>query len=119
LVAGRADRIEKSFGLQIRIDLRCRERGVGTEIAAARPLPVSGDHRPQQVMPALDRVDLAGRQGASLQVAELVEDEQRMMAATAEVAAPSSPSRSAIARITGIVRQPFGVVDILVAGQRA
>jgi hypothetical protein len=36
--------------------------------------------RLQHIFPAIGAVDIAGAQGASFQIAELVEDEQRMIA---------------------------------------
>ena len=66
------------------VGLRCRERRVGTEVAPPGPIPVSRDHGLQQLAPALGRVDMAGTQAAPLQVAELVQNEQGVIAAAAE-----------------------------------
>ena len=62
------------------------EGGIASEVAAQVPFPVTLNDRFQNVAPAVGAVDIAGTQGAPFQIAELVEQEQRMVAGAAEVA---------------------------------
>ena len=55
---------------------------------AEAPLTVAGDHRLQHRAPAFGAMSIARPQDAALQVAELVEDEQRVVTGTAEVPVP-------------------------------
>ena len=51
-------------------------KGPGANVLAA----ITRHDRLQHIFPAIGAVDIAGAQGASFQIAELVEDEQRMIA---------------------------------------
>ncbi len=56
--------------------------------------PVSLDHRLQHLAPAIGAVNVAGTQGAPLQIAELVEQEKgtgNMTGAASKTATPSLP----------------------------
>ena len=66
-------------------------------------LTVAGDHRLQHRAPAFSAMNVAGPQDAALQVAELVEDEERMVAGAAEVPVPGRALLLAIGRALGTV----------------
>ena len=83
-VAFDADGVVPARGLQQIEQRRDGEGGVGPEPPArdrrAGLSRVARQHRAQHVLPAVCTVDVAGPEGASLQVAELVEHEQRVQA---------------------------------------
>src|ERR1700694_4208161 len=78
-------RIAIALGFEELIDLRIGEGRVAAEIAPLHRASVTGDHRLQNVPPAGGAVDVSRTQRAPLQIAELVEHEQRVIARTAEV----------------------------------
>ena len=86
LNARQADRVQKTLVLKILLDFRQGEGRIGTEVAPALAISKSADHRLEYLAPAVGRMDIAGTQGAPLDVAELVEDEQGVVAAAAEAA---------------------------------
>ena len=61
------------------------EGGIPSEVAPQLPIPIPGDNRLQHVAPAVGAMHVAGPQGAPLQVAELIENEKRVIAGAAEV----------------------------------
>src|ERR1700693_3486433 len=81
-----SDRIAVALGFEELVDLRIGEGRVAAEIAPLHRALVTGDHRLQNVPPARGAVDVPRTQRAPLQIAELVEHKQRMIARTAEVA---------------------------------
>src|SRR4051812_11535897 len=85
-IGGQADHVPVVLRLQKLVNLRRSERRIGSEVAPLYGGPVAGDHRLQNVPPTLGGVDVAGPQGAALQVPELVEHEQRVIAGAGEVA---------------------------------
>jgi hypothetical protein len=103
LVRRQADRVPNAFGLQHIVDLGLRERRVGTEVEVDAPLAVAGDHRLQDQAPVLCAVGVAGPQEATLQVAELVEQEQRMVTGAAEMTVPDRAFLLAMGRALGTV----------------
>ena len=86
LIGGQPDRVFVPLGFKERVDLRVCEGGIGAEVAADVALPVAGNAGCQNVPPAIGGMDVAGTEGTALQIAELVEDEQRVIASTAEMA---------------------------------
>ncbi len=80
------DRILVAFGLQELVDLGVGKGGIGAEVAAEVALPVAGHDRFEHVLPAVRRMDVARAQCRTLQIAELVEHEQRVVAGAGEVA---------------------------------
>ncbi len=86
LVRWQTDRVEEPFGFDVIVDARCGERGIASEIAAQVAFPVTLDDGFQKVTPTVSAMDVAGAQGTSLQIAELVEQEKRMVAGAAKVA---------------------------------
>ena len=87
-IGRQADGVADPLGLQQLVQLGLGERRVAAEVEIEAALTVAGDHRLQHRPPAFRAVDVAGPQDTALQVAELVEDEQRMVTGTAEVAVP-------------------------------
>src|SRR5918993_5141948 len=85
-VGGQADGIPIAFRFQELVDLGRGESRIGSEVAPLPRGPVPRNYRLQHLAPALGGVDVAGPQGAALQVTELVEHEQRVIAGAAEVA---------------------------------
>jgi len=73
------------------------------KIEALHAAPVARDHRLQHRAPAIGAVDVAGPQDAPLQIAELVEHEQRVVARAAEMSVVGAafllPVGRALARI--------------------
>jgi hypothetical protein len=77
---------------------------IAAEIAPLHLVPVAGDHRVQHFSPAVGAVDVAGPQGAPLQITELVEHTQQVVAGAAEVALISAAFLVALGR--GLARIP-------------
>ena len=92
-----------SSRLQQLVDLGLGERRIGAEVQIDAPLAVAGDHRLQHQAPVLGTVDVAGPQETALQIAELVEHEQRVVAGAAEVAVPGRALLLAVGRALGAV----------------
>jgi hypothetical protein len=70
---------------------------------------VAGDHRLEHRTPALGTMRTAGPQHAALEVAELVEDEQWMIAAAAEMVVPSRALLLPMGRALRMSRPPFRI----------
>ena len=75
-VGRQPDRILVAFGLQELVDLGVGKGGIGAEVAAEAAL-LAGHDRFEYAPPAVCRMDVARTQRTPLQVAELVEHEQR------------------------------------------
>ena len=58
---------------------------VAPEIQTLHDTPVTDDHRLQHRAPTVGTVHVAGAQGAPFQIAELVENEQRVIAGATEM----------------------------------
>ncbi len=70
-----ADGIEEALGFQKLIDVRRSECRVATKIKPDLPCPVTLDDGFQNLTPTVGAVDIAGAQGASFQITELVKQE--------------------------------------------
>jgi hypothetical protein len=68
------------FAFEILVDFGIGEAGVGPEIEARELAAIAGYDRLQDAFPSIGAVDVARPQGAALQIAELVEHEQRVIA---------------------------------------
>ena len=79
------DRVLVTLGFQELIEVRRGEGRIASEVAPHLPIPITGNHGFQNVVPAMGAMDVAGAQGAPLQIAKLVEHKQRMIAGTPEV----------------------------------
>src|SRR4051794_17561475 len=86
LVGRKPDRVAGTLGFKKLVDLGIGESGVASKIQMLHNAPVTRNHRLQQRAPAVSTVDVARPQCASLNVAELVEYKQRMIAGAGEVA---------------------------------
>src|SRR6266478_5411816 len=92
------DRIAVALGFEELVDLRIGKGRVAAEIAPLHGATVAGDHRLQHVPPAGRAVDVPGPQSAPLQIAELVEYKERMVAGTAEMAVVATAFLCAVGR---------------------
>ncbi len=102
-VRGEPDGVEHAFGFEIIVYLRRGEGRVSPEIETDRACLVAIHDGNQHVAPSVGAVDVAGAQGAALQVAELVEHEQRVIAGAAEVAVVGRAFLLAMGRADGAV----------------
>jgi hypothetical protein len=102
-VGRQPDGVADPLGLEQLVELGLGERRVAAEVEGEAPAAVAGDHRHQHRAPRVGAVDVAGAQHAALEVAELVEDEQRVVARAAEVAVPGRafllPERGALGAV--------------------
>src|SRR3954468_2231600 len=80
LVGRKPDRVACTLGFEELVDLRISEGCIASKIQMLHNAPVTRNHRLQQRAPAVSTVDVARPQCASLDVAELVEHKQRMIA---------------------------------------
>ena len=87
-IVGQTDREQETLGLKELGNLRSGEGCVGAEVPSQLPSPIPNHDRLQNRSPAIGTVDVAGPQGATLQIAELVEHEQRMVTGAAKMAVP-------------------------------
>src|SRR5687768_2333129 len=75
-----------ALGFQQLVELGLGERRVAAEIENKAPAAIAGDHRHQDGAPLVGAMHVAAPEHAALEIAELVEQEQRMVAGAAEVA---------------------------------
>jgi hypothetical protein len=95
LVLGKTDRVEKPLGLQKLVEVRQGESGIPSEVPAHVPFPVALNDRFQNIAPAICTVHVTGAQGTPFQIAELVEQEEGVVAGAAEVAVVGRVARGA------------------------
>ena len=98
LVGGQPDRIFDPLSLQVLVDTRHGEGGIGPEIDAPDPAAIPHDDRLEHTLPAIGAVHVAGTQSAAFQIAELVEHEQRMIAGALVMAVPDAQLLLAMGR---------------------
>ncbi len=77
------------------------------EVAPGRP----GDHRVEDVAPAIGTVDVAVVQGAAVQQAEPVEQEVRVRAGAVEMPVPCGPFLIAMGGADGAVHVPHDMLE--------
>ena len=75
------------------------EAGVGPEIEAREFAAIARHDRLQDAFPSIGAVDVARPQGAALQIAELVEHEQRVIAGAFVMPVPDAHLLFAVSRI--------------------
>ena len=90
LVGRQPDRVFDVLSLQVLVDARHGEGGIGTEIDAQDLALIAYDDRLEHVLPAVGAVHVAGAQDAALQIAELIEHEQWMIAGALVMAVPDA-----------------------------
>src|SRR3954467_11789716 len=98
LVGRQADCVAGTLGFEELVNLGIREGCVTSKIQMLHNAPVTRNHRLQQRAPAVSAVDVARPQCASLDVAELVEHKQRMIAGAGEVAVIGTAFLAAVGR---------------------
>ena len=91
VVGWQPDRILEACGLQEPVDLRVREGGVGAEVAAHLPRPLTRDHGFEHILPTFCRMDIARTQYAAFEIAELVEYKQVVIAGEAAATVVGRP----------------------------
>src|SRR5262249_42214752 len=79
-VGWQPDRVGDMSGFEKLVHLRVGESCITSEIEALHYVPVAGDHRLQHRAPAVCAVHVAWPQSAALDIAELVEHKQRVIA---------------------------------------
>src|SRR3954471_22419382 len=85
LVGRKPDRVACTLGFKKLVYPGIGESGVASKIQMLHNAPVTRNHRLQQRTPAVSTVDVARPQCASIDIAELVEHKQRMIAGTSEM----------------------------------
>src|SRR6202023_45100 len=86
------------FGFEKLVDLGIGKAGVGSEINERDLAAIARHDRLQNLIPASCAVDVAGTKRAPFEVAELVEQEQRMVAGAGIMAVPDAVLLFAVRR---------------------
>jgi hypothetical protein len=110
VVGRQADRILDALLLQPLVDLRLGEGCIGAEVEIDATLAIAGNHRLQDEAPIRGAVDGARPEERPLEIAELVEHEQRAVAVTAEVSVPRRALLSSVGWVLGIINVENNVV---------
>ena len=84
-VGRQPDRITHALGFEELVDLGFGEGRITSEIETLHRVPVAGDHWLQHYTPAISAMDVTGSQSTPLDIAELVEYEQRVEIGRAHV----------------------------------
>lgn len=100
---GQPDRILDPFGFEILVDRGICEARVGAAINAGHLALVARHDRLQHALPAIGAMDIARTQRAPLQIAELIEDEQRMIARAIIVTVPDAVFLLAMRRADALI----------------
>jgi hypothetical protein len=90
LVRRQTDRIFDPLGFEALVDPRHGEGGIGAEVDAKDLALIAHDDRFEHTLPAVGAVHVAGTQDAALQIAELIEHEQRVVAGALVMAVPDA-----------------------------
>ena len=93
-----ADGVLVTFGFEELVEVGQRKRGIAPEKTPLRLVPVADHDRLQDRAPAIGAVDIAGPEHAPLQITELVEHEEWMVAGATEVAVEGSALLFAMGR---------------------
>jgi hypothetical protein len=93
-IGRKPDRVAHALGFEELVHLRIGEGRIAAKIETLHGAPVADDHRLQHCPPAVGAVHVPGSQGTPLDIAKLVEHEQRVVAGTAEVAVVGAARRS-------------------------
>ena len=100
-----ADGVIVTLSLKEVIETGQREGGITPEVPPRyRAAAITRHHRLQHIAPAIGAVDIAGAQRTPLQIAKLVEHEQRMIAGAAEVTVVGRAFLLAMGRAAGMHR---------------
>ena len=98
IVGRQPDRVADALGFEELVHLRIGEGRIAPEIETLHRVPVAGDNWLQHYAPAIGAMDVTGSQSAPLDIAELVEDEQGVIAGAAEMAIVGAAFLLAIGR---------------------
>ena len=90
LVGGKPDRILDPLRFQELVDPWHGECGVGTEVEARYSAAIARNDRLKHALPTIGAMHIAGTERAAFEVAELVEQEQWMVAGALIVAVPDA-----------------------------
>ena len=93
-----ADGVLVTFGFREFVKVGQRKRGIAPEEAPLHLVPVAAHDWLQDRAPAIGAVDITGSKHAPLQIAELVEHEEWMVAGATEVAVVGSALLFAMGR---------------------
>jgi len=93
-VRRKPDRVFDPFGFKICVDIRIGEAGIGAEIDARDLAAIARHDGIKHTLPAIGAVDVAGTKRAALQIAELIEHEQRMITGAVVVTVPDAVRRA-------------------------
>jgi hypothetical protein len=85
IVGRQPDRVSNLLSFENLVHLGIDEGGIAPEVEVLHTPPVADNHRFQHCTPAGSAVDVAWPQGAALDIAKLVEHEQRVIAGAAEM----------------------------------
>src|SRR5271166_4387148 len=97
-VGGQPNGVFDPFAFEILVDLGIGETRVGAEIDARDLALIARHDRLQHALPFIGAVNIARAQGAALQIAKLVEHEQRMIAGAFVMAVPDAQLLFAVRR---------------------
>jgi hypothetical protein len=97
-VGRKPDRVLDPFGFKIFVDIRIGEGGIGAEIDACDLAAIARHDTIKHTLPAIGAVDVAGTTRAALQIAELIEHEQRMITGAVVVTVPEAVLLFAVRR---------------------
>jgi hypothetical protein len=90
LIGRQPDRIIDPLRFKIIVDARGRKGGIAAKGNACPLAPITLDDRLEHALPIVSTVNVAGTKSASLEVTELVEDEERMITGAAKVTVPNA-----------------------------
>ena len=102
-VSRQADRVPEAFGFEELVNPGQCKRSISSEVAPKQPVSITSDNRLEHIAPFVGAVHVAGAKRAALQIAELVEHEQRMIAGAAEMAVVGRAFLLAMGRANGAV----------------
>src|SRR5580704_14672594 len=97
-VGRQPDRVVEALGFQELVNLGVCKSGIGAKIEARDLAPIARHDRFEHVLTAVRAMYVTGTQGAAFQIAELVEEEQRMIAGAGVMAVPDAHLLLAVRR---------------------
>jgi hypothetical protein len=98
VIGWQPDRVSHVLGFEKLVYLGVGEGSIAPEVEALHGLPVASNHRLQHRAPAVGAMHVARPHDASLDIAELVEHKQRMVAGAAEMAVVGAAFLLAVGR---------------------
>ena len=90
LICGKADRVLNPFGFQELVHIRLSEGSITSKGDSFDGSLIAGNDRLEDVFPAIGAVDVSGTKRASLQIAELIEHEERMVTRATKMPVPDA-----------------------------